>query len=64
MGNILTCFTEKKPILGVIHAKGHGDDDVLTTARKEIDIYAQSGIDGILVETYFGTYYQVRNNFV
>ncbi len=60
MSSILTCFQNIKPVIGVIHAKGQGDEDVFHTALKEIDIYKQNGIDGILIETYFGTYYQVE----
>ena len=60
MGNILSCFKEKKPIIGVIHAKGTDDDDVMRRAVSEINTYIENGIDGILVETYFGTYHQVQ----
>lgn len=60
MGNILSCFKEKKPIIGVIHAKGTDDDDVMRRAVSEINTYIENGIDGILVETYFGTYIRCR----
>lgn len=60
MGNILSCFKEKKPIIGVIHAKGTNDEDMMERAVSEINTYIENGIDGILVETYFGTYHQVR----
>lgn len=60
MNGILTCFSEQKPIIGLIHTKGNSDDDVLQRAKKEIDIYQKNGVDGVLVETYFGTYYQVE----
>lgn len=59
-GNILSVFKEKKPIIGVIHCKGDSDADVLERAKKEIDIYQSCGLDGVLVETYFGTYHQVE----
>ncbi len=60
MENILSCFKEKKPIIGLIHAKGTDDEDTMERAVREIGIYLDGGIDGILVETYFGTYSQVE----
>lgn len=58
--NILSVFTEKKPVIGVIHCKGNSDTDVLMRAKREIEIYEKCGLDGILVETYFGTYHQAE----
>ena len=58
--NILSVFQEKKPIIGVIHCKGDTDADVLERAKREIDIYRTGGVDGVLVETYFGTYHNVE----
>lgn len=60
MRNILSCFNVKKPIIGVIHTKGTSDEDVLQRAKTEIELYVDNGVDGVLVETYFGTYYQVQ----
>lgn len=57
--NILSVFQEKKPIIGVIHCKGDTEADVLERAKREIDIYRTNGVDGVLVETYFGTYHNV-----
>ncbi len=43
MGNILSCFKEKKPIIGVIHAKGTDDDDVMRRrAVSEINTYIET----------------------
>ena len=55
MGNILSCFRVKKPVIGVIHAKGTDDKDMMERAAREIDLYLENGVNGILTETYFGT---------
>lgn len=55
MRDILACFGERKPIIGMIHCKGTDRDDVLARAKREIDAYVQGGLDGVIVETYFGT---------
>ncbi len=60
MGNILSCFRVKKPVIGVIHAKGTDDKDMMERAAREIDLYLENGVNGILTETYFGTYHQVQ----
>lgn len=57
---IMSLFKQEKPIIGVIHCKGDTDEDVLARAKKEIGIYEACGLDGVLVETYFGTYHQVE----
>lgn len=59
-GNILNVFASSKPIIGVIHCKGDSDADTLERAKREIEIYRENGVDGVLVETYFGTYHQVE----
>lgn len=56
---ILSCFGVNKPIIGMIHCKGVNDEDMFARAVREIDIYRQHGVDGVIVETYFGTYHQV-----
>ncbi len=60
MNQFLSCFKVIKPVIGVIHTKGTDDADVLRRAREEIAIYRDNGVDSILVETYYGTYYQVE----
>lgn len=57
--DMLSIFHNPKPIIGVIHCKGDSDADVMERAKREIAIY-QEYLDGILVETYFGTYHQVE----
>ena len=49
-----------KPFIGVIHCKGDTKDVVMDLAKREIDTYVENGINGILVETYFGTYTSVE----
>lgn len=44
----------------MIHTKGTDDADMLRRAKEEIRIYKENGVDSFLVETYFGTYYQVE----
>lgn len=52
----LELFKVKKPIIAVIHLKGETKEEVMTRAKKEISIYADNGIDGILMENYYGNY--------
>lgn len=49
-------FTEKKPIIGVLHLKGSDETDIKTRALREISLYKEGGVDAIIVEDYFGTY--------
>ena len=60
MGDFLSCFKEKKPVIGMIHTKGTDDRDVMERAKREIELYVENGVDGIIVETYFGNYNQVE----
>lgn len=55
----LGLFPRKKPVMGMIHLKGTSDEDVFQRACREIDIYISNGIDGIILENYFGNYYQL-----
>ena len=61
MPNMMDCFDVKKPFIGVIHASGQGDQEILELAKKEIETYVDNGINGILVETYFGQYHNVQD---
>lgn len=54
--NFLELFKNKKPIIGVIHLKGDTEDEILERAKKEIQIYVDNEIDGILMENYYGNY--------
>lgn len=60
MRDFLGLFKNKKPIIGMIHLKGENEADVLERAKKEIDIYIKNGLDGIILENYFGNYYQLE----
>lgn len=53
-------FKVDKPLLAMLHLKGDSDDDVLERAKREIDIFYNSGVDAVIVENYFGNYYQMR----
>ncbi|MDR1772791.1 MAG: membrane biogenesis protein [Hungatella sp.] len=57
--DFLALFAKPKPVMGMIHLKGIDDEDVYQRAQKEIDIYLTNGIDGIILENYFGNYYQL-----
>lgn len=59
MRPILSCFSHRKPIIGMVHTKGTSNDDMMERAKREIDIYIKGDVDGVLVEPYFGTYHQV-----
>ena len=56
----LSLFPTKKPVLGMIHLKGETDQAVKDRAKKEIDIYVQNGIDGIVLENYYGDFHQLE----
>ena len=47
-------FAEPKPILGMLHLGGATAEDRLTQALEESRIMAGAGIDGLVVENYFG----------
>lgn len=55
----LNLFVNSKPVIGMIHLKGINDQDVYERMKKEVEIYITSGIDGIILEDYFGTYPQL-----
>lgn len=47
-------FAAPKPILGMLHLGGAGPEDRLAQALEESRIMADAGIDGLVVENYFG----------
>lgn len=49
-----TLFNDKKPLIGMIHTGCMLGDDMLETAKREIEIYLKYGVYP-LVENYFGT---------
>lgn len=57
---LLTALRTPKPIIGVLHLKGSGDVDVMERTKREIELYHKGGLDGLLVENYYGHYYQVE----
>lgn len=56
----LSLFKVEKPIIGVIHLKGETDESIQKRAKEEIQIYVDNGINGILMENYYGNYYQLE----
>ena len=56
MKNFKEVFKTEKSIIGVIHLKGEGDSDIKDRAKREIELYVNGGLDGIIFEDYFGTY--------
>ncbi|MDR0922257.1 MAG: photosystem I biogenesis protein BtpA [Lactobacillales bacterium] len=58
--DFLSLFNVQKPIIGVIHLKGETEEEIQERAKKEIQIYIDNGIDGILMENYYGNYYQLE----
>lgn len=60
MSEFLKIFKNKKPIFGMLHLKGDSDEEVFERAKKEIDIYRENRIDAVIVENYYGNYYQME----
>lgn len=50
-----------KPIVGMVHLRGQGREAVLAEAKREIEIYFESGVDAALAENYFGDAVDVEN---
>ncbi|MCC0664464.1 BtpA/SgcQ family protein [Clostridioides sp. ZZV15-6597] len=57
---ILSVFKNKKPIIAMIHLKGDTSDDIFERAKKEISILEENGVDGIMLENYYGNYYDLE----
>lgn len=49
-----------KLLLGMIHLQGGSESAVLDIARQECEAYLEGGMDGVVVENYFGTVDDVR----
>ena len=58
--NILALFPVPKPIIGMIHLKGDNETDIFERAKKEIDQMIEGGIDGLMLENYYGNYYDLE----
>jgi predicted TIM-barrel enzyme len=61
MGGSANLFGIPKPIFGMVHLKGEDGEGRLEIAKKEIGIYEEAGLDGIIVENYFGSEYDVES---
>lgn len=44
-----------KPILAMLHLQGDGREDILQRALRETEILVANGVDGLVVEDYFGS---------
>jgi len=54
-------FRVKKPIIGMLHLRGKGNEQTFEIAKTEIQQMYDSGIDAILVENYYGDLVDVVN---
>ncbi|MEG0525874.1 MAG: BtpA/SgcQ family protein [Longicatena sp.] len=59
--NFLSIFQNEKPVFGMLHLKGSTHDEIFEKAKNEIDLYIEGGVDAIIVENYFGNYYDMEN---
>ena len=46
--------------LAMLHLKGDTPEDVFERAKKEIDLYREGGVDAVIVENYYGNYYDME----
>lgn len=54
-------FKVKKPVIAMLHLNGVDNWDRMENAKKEIQQIYDSGVDGILVEDYFGDVCDMMN---
>ena len=47
-------FGTEKPIIGMLHLRGCGREEVMRIAREEIEMMCRCGVDAVLAENYFG----------
>ncbi|WP_018591624.1 BtpA/SgcQ family protein [Terrisporobacter glycolicus] len=57
---ILSVFKNKKPIIAMVHLKGDTPEEIFERAKKEIHIFEENGVDGIMLENYYGNYYDLE----
>ena len=57
----LEIFTTTKPVMAMLHLKGENPAERLNRAITEADIYAECGVDAMIVEDYYGTQTDVEN---
>lgn len=48
-------FGHGKAVMGMIHLKGEGREDILSRAGKEVQLLLDNGVDAVIIENYFGT---------
>lgn len=53
-------FKNKKPVIGMIHLAGISRKDRINRALKELSIYEEEGVDGAIIEDYYGDIEDVR----
>jgi len=53
-------FPVFKPVIGVIHLKGKTPEEILKRAQEEISAYVSGGLNGVLIENYFGHYFDME----
>lgn len=51
---LLDRLAESPMLFAMLHLKGDGAADVDRRARRELEIYAEHGVDAVIVENYFG----------
>lgn len=52
----LSIFKNEKPVIGMLHLKGNSKEDIFSRFKNELETYIDCGVDGVIAETYFGTY--------
>lgn len=57
---ILSVFKNKKAIIAMVHLKGDTPEEIFERAKEEIRIFEENGVDGIMLENYYGNYYDLE----
>ena len=60
MGRLEELFGVEKPIIGMIHLAGRPGQDRVDRAMREIEIYKEEGVSGVIVENYHGDFIDVE----
>lgn len=60
MSRLAGLFPAPKPVLAMLHLKGENSADVLSRAMRETEVFVSGGMDGLVVENYFGTVDDVK----
>lgn len=58
--NFLALFKNNKPIIGMIHLKGESEEEIQERVKEEVRIFIEEGLDGIMMENYYGDYLQLE----